>query len=261
MDYKMIETGLDLGTKFLTEETAYFLGLLIADERENIGGTTYWSAPIRHNPKQVSAEDMERHYSLVRTMSKVIHKNDMTHLTDFLKNQGVKLKKYNAGKTGIVTLFAEKLSNYTIDDFVSDISEPLFTSSKDVQRSFIVGIFDGRGSDDGSSLIAVDFDDAVMNIVLSCLKNLGIEPNINDGKESRKRENPGATPRKKQIRIKRITYLTKIGYISVERFNKSFANLQKKKAYANRFRVKEINKPLPGLKVIINLDETEQILF
>ncbi|PAC84660.1 hypothetical protein CHH85_16495 [Bacillus subtilis] len=262
MEYKVIQTGLDLGTKFLTAETAYFLGLLTADEREVIGETVYWSAPIRHNPQQVSVEDIEKHYSLVKTMSNVIHKSNMTHLSDFLKKQGVKLKKYNRGKTGIVTLFEELQPNYSIEDFIQDISGPIISSNIDIQRAFIIGVFDGRGSDDASSLIAVDFDNsAVMNILFECLNNFGITPNINAGDEARKREDPDAPPRKSQLRIKRIEYLSRIGYISVKRFKISFSHLQKKKSYANRFKPYELVKPLPGLKVIKDLEETEQKLL
>lgn len=251
MEYKVVETGLDLGTKFLTEETAYFLGLLLSDEREIIGETVYWSAPIRHNPKQVSVEDMEKHYALVKTIAKVIHKDKMTHLTDFLKNQGVKLKKYNAGKTGIVTLFEELQPNYSIEQFVQDIKEPILNANKAIQHAFIIGVFDGKGSDDASSLIAIDFDNhAVMDILVSCLRNIGIEPNVNAGEESRKRENPDSTPRKSQIRIKRVVYLSEIGFISIERFNKSFTCLNNKKTYANRYKAVELQSPLPGVKII-----------
>jgi hypothetical protein len=262
MNYQTVETGLDLGTRFLTAETAYFLGLLLADERENVNGKMYWSAPIRHNPKQVSLEDMERHLKLVKAIASVIHKSDMTQLTDFLKNQGVNLQKYNAGKTGIVTLFEEIKSGFSIEEFVHDITEPLLSSNLDIQRAFIVGVYDGRGSDDGSSLIAVDFEkDVILGIVEQCLNNLGIEPNVNNGSHSRLRDNPNSTPRKNQIRIKRIDYLSTIGYISIERFNKSFANLQKRKSYANKYSAYETNSPLPGLKLIRDLEETQKRLF
>lgn len=251
MDYKRIDTGLDLGTKFLTAETAYFLGLLLADERESITGTIYWSAPIRHNPKQVSLKDLESHYSLVRNIASVIHKSDFTHLTDFLRTQNVALRKFNAGKTGIVTLFKEIVPNYTIEDLIYDIKGPLLASNKEVQHAFIVGAFDGRGSDDGSSLIALDFEkNVVLDIIVQCLLELGITPNINSGVHARLREDPNAEPRRDQIRINRNVYLSEIGFISIGRFNKSLTNLRKRNIYANRYQPYEIDYPLPGLKLI-----------
>lgn len=262
MNYKLVETGLDLGTKFLTEETAYFLGLLLADERENVSGTIYWSAPIRHNPKQVSLEDLESHYRLVKAIATVIHKNNLTQLTDFLKTQNVNLWKFNAGKTGIVTLFEEIVPNYTIEDLIHDIEEPLLASNKDVQHAFIVGAFDGRGSDDGSSLIALDFEkNVVLDIIVQCLHKLGISPNINGGAQARLRDDPNSEPRKNQIRINRNVYLSEIGFISIGRFNKSLNNLRKRKKYENRYQPYEVDYPLPGLKLIRDVGASLPKLF
>ncbi|MGM7702247.1 LAGLIDADG family homing endonuclease [Pseudalkalibacillus sp. Hm43] len=255
MDYQVIDLGFDFGTKFLTEDAAYFLGLLMADEREEFNGVTYWFAPIRHNPKQYEIQDLESHYIKVKNMAKTIQKNDMTQMTDFLKNQGFTLGKFNMGKKGIVTLFEVLNTDYKIEDLVYDISEQLLSSSKDVQRSFIIGLFDGRGSYDGSSFIAVDFDnDSVKDLVVRCLTNLGIEPNINDGSNSRKREKPDSTPRKKQIRIKHINYLSNIGYVSDVRFKKATVKV------LDKFSIKEVGTPLYGVK-IIEPKHTQQTLF
>jgi len=256
MSYEVIQTGLDLGTKFLSVESAYFLGLLLVGEKEMIGETVYWSAPIRHNPKQVSYDDLEEHYSIVKKLAEKIHKSEMVHLTDFLKQQDVKLQKFNAGKTGIVTLFEQVDPHYTNDKFVQDVSEPILSADRDIQQAFIVGVFDGRGSDDASSLIAVDFvNDAVMDLLVKSLKNLGIDPNVNMGEEARKRDNPNATPRKNQIRIKRVTYLSEIGYISPERFNKSLRHLQKRKSYINRYKPIEVEQPLIRLKMVKDIED------
>jgi hypothetical protein len=246
MEYQVIETGLDLGTKFLTPETAYFLGLLQADEREVIGDTVYWVAPIRHNPKHFEINDLEQHYSAVKQIAKVVHKEEFTHMTDFLKQQGAELKKYNLGKKGIVTLFEEKIPNYDIDTLIRNIEEPLLSSDPTIVRAFLVGVFDGRGSyDKTAKFIALDYDNGnFIKLVEKCLKIVGIDANINNTASARRRKDSSAAPRKSQLRIKHLLFLTKIGFVSNVRFNKATIEIP------NEYSKVSLDQVLTGLKGI-----------
>ncbi len=250
--YQTIVTGLDLGTKFLTENTAYNLGALLSGEKIVIENTltnetsTYWIAPIRHNPTHYEHVDLEEHIKYIKDIASHLGKEKLTHMTDFLTQQGVKLPKFNAGKKGIVTLFKEQDPTYAINDFVSDIEQPLLGSDPDVIRAFLVGAFDGRSSyDKTAKYISLDFDSTVArDILVKALTILGINFNLNQGNKARKRSNGNSAPRKPQLRIKHLEFLEKIGFISVIRFKKAT------KDASEDYTVEVSNGILPGLKTL-----------
>ena len=66
-NYQRIDVGLDMGTEFLINEVAYFLGgIIAADEFATIGRDTYRMAPVRHNKTYITSEELEEHFSLIR---------------------------------------------------------------------------------------------------------------------------------------------------------------------------------------------------
>lgn len=235
---------MDIGTKFLTHQTAYFLGLLMANEQTNINDKIYWQAPIRHNPKYYNYVDLETHYNYLKEISIFLNNKD-THMVDFYRRKDIPIQKYNAGKNGIITLFRENRVNYSNRDLINDIFEPLISSANVIQHAFLIGVFDGRSSfDKTANFIVLDYDnDELKDLIDLLLINLNIKPNINSKKSARARK-VSSNPRKKQIRIKHLEFLEKIGYISPTRFNNSTRTLP------NDFEKISVPSILPGLKLI-----------
>lgn len=245
MEYITVETGLDLGTKFLFEKSAYFLGLLMADEQIIINGERYWIAPVRHNPKQYDDVELEQHYSIVKALGEDLNKSGLTHFISYYKNRGVTFEKFNAGKNGFVTLFKQLKADYSLDELIGDIQEGLRNSSGQVKRAFLVGVFDGRSSYDKTyKFISLDIENDKLVVLLDNLfSDLGITTNVNSLYSARKRDNPNAKPRKPQIRIKYLDFLKKVGYISPIRFSKSTVELR-------NVTIVELDDILLGLKAI-----------
>ncbi|QUW20478.1 hypothetical protein JSQ81_11460 [Sporosarcina sp. Marseille-Q4063] len=245
---KTIELGIDLGSKFLTNQSAYFLGLLMADERTSIEDKVYWQAPVRHNPTHFNYRDLEAHYNYIKQIADFLNKGELCQLTDFYRQQNIPISKYSAGKKGIVTLFEQTQSTYNINDLVRDIQEPLYNSSTEVKISFLVGVFDGRASyDKTAKFIALDYDnDNVRGLLARLLNDVRITANINSGTTARERKDSYSAPRKKQIRIKHIEYLTKIGFVSPTRFERATVSV------STDLKLVDNREVLPGLKTLRN---------
>ncbi|MET3682930.1 hypothetical protein ABID56_001020 [Alkalibacillus flavidus] len=219
--YHELNIGIDMGSsKFLTENTAYFLGLLLADESIALEGRTHWIAPVRHNPKKYDMTSLEHHYYLVKSLSEQIGKENKTFFIDYFKSIGVKFSKFNAGKYGFVTLFEQTEDEYTLEKLVDDIFQPLKNSSHTVLQAFLVGCFDGRSSYDKTyKFISLDIQNQnLFNLIAELISRLGIKANLNNSHNARKRNNSGSTPRAGQIRIKSHEYLENIGFISPIKF-------------------------------------------
>lgn len=245
VSYRTIVTNLDVGTKFLTENSAYFLGLLMADEQIALNKEVYWIAPVRHNPKQYDDINLEEHYNNVKILADAINKKDLTHFISYYKNYGVKFKKFNAGKNGFVTLFKQLTEQYTLDDLINDIHNSLKHSSNSVKRAFLVGTFDGRSSYDKTyKFISQDIDNnTLINLLSDTLNSLGVDAKINNSLNSRKRDNPKSKPRKGQIRIKYLDFLSMIGFISPIRYAKATSEVP-------RENLEKHDEILQGLKTV-----------
>lgn len=246
MTLQTIETGLELGSRFLSKETAYFLGMLLADEQIEFQNDIYWQASVRHNPTHFTQQQLEDHLIFIKRIARSLGKESVTHLTDFYKDQGVPIMKFNAGKKGIVTLFKQTAAIYSIDDFIQDITVPLLNSGEDVQRAFLVGVFDGRGSyDKTAKFIVVDYDgENTEGLMRRVLNNLRIETNLNSLASARVRRGSTSAARKKQIRIKHERFLRNIGFISPARYQKAIVDI------SPEYRTCETPNILSGLKGI-----------
>lgn len=241
-----ISTGLELGTNFLTNHLAYFLGLLTAEETLEIDNELYWVAPVRHNPKYYTISELEQHYNNVKSLARSIHHHDLTIMAESFKRSGNPIRKFNVGKNGFATIFKQIQSDYSTINFIQDISEILL-SSPQLIRCFLVGTFDGRSSfDSNTKFISIDFElGPVKEFVERCLTELNINFNSNSQITARQRENTNSQPRKPQLRVNRDVFITEIGYISIIRLGNAISNLQE-----GSFRQIEDNEVLPGLKTI-----------
>ena len=244
--YQFIHVGLDFGTSVLTPEIAYFLGLLLANERTSIGGNVYWLAPVRHNPKKFTMPDLRNHFNTVCTIAAKLNHTGYTHMVQTLRSHGIRTKKFNAGKNGFVTLFKQTTVGYTIDELVDDISAPLLKSPSHVCRAFLIGVFDGRSSyDKTAQYISIDLEERCSKDLVEQVLNLfHLSINYNALPSARKRSNPASGRRKKQLRVRDFEFfLRQIGYLSETRFTKAVTGLAS-------FIRQTSNTLLPDLKTI-----------
>lgn len=219
MKYQELNIDLEMGTKYLIKESAYFLGGIIAANESVVSkGTKYWITPVRYNSKRVSSEQLEEHFKYVKTLATKLSNN--TLMANLIRNNGLNSGKFHTRYPGFGTFFRTK-DEQTLEEMITEVKKALFSSTQEVKRSFIVGMFDSRGSVDRSQ------EGILRNIVLDCdndtagdflcevVDNYGLIYNYN---KARKRLG-GGKPRKNQLRIPaRENYLERIGFISTKKF-------------------------------------------
>ncbi|WP_413406687.1 hypothetical protein [Paenibacillus amylolyticus] len=221
---KMHSLPINLGTPYLTNESAYFLGgIIAANETVSISNTECWVSPVRYNYEYLTEAELRSHYTSVNAIANVL--NNKTYYVDgsYININGFTLKvnKFTGRHSGFVTLFPKK-EKINVEELASLTEEVLKTSSEEVIRCFITGIFDGRGAIDFDTYkksiryIALDCANIqVATIFTSILNNF-----ITNYNTSRDRLE-GGIRRDNQFRIKDINYYYRsIGYISDVRFNK-----------------------------------------
>ena len=245
---KPINTNLDLGSDFLTPQLAYFLGGISVGEIINIFDNEYWICLVRHNPG-ITSQQLEHHFKKVKYIASYIGKQDYIYMYDYFKDLRSSINGrllFSAGKKGFLSLFKQN-RQYNINTFVHDIKQPLINSDNNVLKSFIIGIFDTKGSYDKTlkkvvvDVRSIDVADLIMNI----LDKLNISYNYNP---PRAKDRKGV-PRFSQIRINYYDYVSKFGYLSIQRLDciTSHLDLQGEKYVITEN--KQI--PLEGLKLIL----------
>lgn len=247
-----INVGIDMGRPYLTKEVAYFLGLLMCDEKVQIAGETYWVALVRHNRPSVSVEQLTAHYEYVMQIATIIDKQEYLHMDDFYRDQGIGLNIFLRRMRGFGVIFKQTNPIYNMDNLVADIRAQLLSSSEDVVRAFLVGVFDGRSSPDINSntgrirYIPTDWSNYnAGQLVEDALRLIGIN-GINNN-SPRERENTGNLPRRPQLRIRATDatiFLERVGFLSDSRFEKVKGALDPN--YETIYR----NDILTGLKVV-----------
>lgn len=212
---------INLGTPYLTNESAYFLGgIIAADETVTIDNTRYWISPVRYNKEYVTKADLKSHFKSVNSIANVL--NTQSYLVNGKYINGtIEVPKFKNRHRGFVTLFPET-EEVTVEELANLTATVIENSSEEVVRCFIAGIFDGRGAIDFNTkkksirFISLDCDNiTVVKIFRSILDNF-----ITNYNTSRERLE-GGNPRDNQFRIKNITYYYKtIGFISDVKFKK-----------------------------------------
>ncbi|WP_394526919.1 hypothetical protein [Lacrimispora sp. JR3] len=244
--YEMINIDLEMGTKYLINESAYFLGgLFAANEAVTVREQKYYIAPVRHNSGYLTQEELEKHFEHVKAIS---HKlSNETLMSQTIKKNGFDSGKFNRLQ-GFGTFF--KTSGIeTIEDMIPEVKRALFASSREVQRSFIVGMFDGRGSIDidkntnNIRYVVLDCENAVVGRFLcDVVGNYGMSHNYNQARERLE----GGRPRKDQLRIPGAeNFVLKIGFISEKKFKVAAS------VYPDLyFKIQEEDSILDGLKTL-----------
>lgn len=243
--YARINSGINFGTEFLTEVVAYFLGGIITSNEsvQSAQGSKYHIAAFRYNPGGFDRKQLTEHFEIVRELGKRVC--GQTQPVDQIRNT-----KFDNGKNrldGFLTFFEES-SPITLEQLIDDTSSSLSQSAYNVIRSFLVGVFDGKGYFDrdlGKGKIRYLCVDCVEEIIGTFLcefvQSHGYEVNYNISRDRKE----GGPPRKSQLRIKNADlFMSQVGLISPIRINHA------KEAYRRTHSVNVISEDnvLQGLK-------------
>jgi hypothetical protein len=233
-----------MGTKYLINESAYFLGgIFAANESVVKNEQKYLIAPVRHNNGYLTNNELESHFQYVKALANKL--SNQTLMASTIRSNGFDSGKFNR-LVGFGTFFKTR-GEQSIEDMIKPVKDALFASSEEVKRSFIVGMFDGRGS--------IDIDNknnSIRYVVLDCenstvgrflcevVKNYGFYYNYNQARERLE----GGRPRKDQLRIPgNEDYIIKIGMISEKKFSVAAS------VYSTaKYQIKNEDSILVGLK-------------
>ena len=244
--YELLNIDLDMGTRYLINESAYFLGgIFAANESVVVRGQKYYIAPVRHNSGYLTDVELEKHFEHVKAMAAKISNTTMMSAT--IKANGFDSGKFNRLK-GFGTFF-RAMGDQTIEDMIPDIKTALFASSREVQRSFIVGMFDGRGSIDLNNntnsirYVVLDCENEIVGRFLcEVVSHYGLSYNYNQARDRLE----GGNPRKDQLRIPAAEdFIVKIGLISEKKFAVAASTYS-----SDFYQVKKQNEILDGLKIL-----------
>lgn len=245
--YPIYNAGINTGTKYLTAEVAYFLGgIYAADEKVTSNGKLYWAAPVRYNPQYSTEMQTAEHFDYVSTIASKV--NGYTVMKDNIK--GTSLDSGKNRLPGFSTFFeATGLNDLRTE--IPTLKPVLLAADKDIQKAFILGVIDGRGTPDISipkAIIRYLSLDCPNNDIGSFLdevfEHYGLDCNYNTARDRLE----GGNPRKPQLRIKDVEYyMRNIGYISPTKFSKMYDVFMAKFGSAN---VIDGSAFLPGLKYL-----------
>lgn len=245
--YPIYNAGINTGTKYLTIEVAYFLGgIYAADEKVMSNGKMYWAAPVRYNPQYSTEMQTAEHFDYVSTIASKV--KGYTVMKDNIK--GTSLDSGKNRLPGFSTFF-ESTGLTELRTEIPNLKPVLLAADKDVQKAFILGVIDGRGTPDISipkGIIRYLSLDCPNNDIGSFLdevfEHYGLDCNYNTARDRLE----GGNPRKPQLRIKDVEYYMKnIGYISPTKFSKMKAVYSAKFSSAT---VTDGSSFLPGLKYL-----------
>lgn len=247
VSYQIYNAGINTGTKYLTTETAYFLGgIYAADEKVSSSGKLYWAAPVRYNPTYSSGAQTAEHFDYVSNISSKV--NGYTVMKDNIK--GTSLDSGKNRLPGFSTFF-ESTGLTDLRNEIPALKPVLLASARDVKKAFILGVIDGRGTPDISipnaiiRYLSLDCpNDDIGDFLNEIFEDFGFDCNYNTARDRL----AGGDPRKPQLRIKNVEdYMKNVGYISPAKFENM------KKVYNAKFGVANVVNGsgfLPGLKYL-----------
>lgn len=221
MNYIPYDSGLNINTQYLTKEVAFFLGgIYSAAEKGTSNGKTYWSSPVRYNFQYATEEQIASHYDSIKTIASLVNGN--TVMSALIKGSPL-----DSGKNSRLPGFCTFFEATTLLDLIAEIPNletALLGSPKDVQKAFILGVMDGRGTPDISipkrlmRYLTLDCPDSRLGVFFTRIfNNYGFSINYNTSRDRLE----GGRPREQQFRIKDIEfYMENIGYISPTRYKK-----------------------------------------
>lgn len=246
-EYVAFDSGLSMNTRYLTEQVAYFLGGIYASEEQVISsGVRYKVDPVRYNYNAATEMEIAQHYELVRDIS--VQVNGQTVMVENIR--GTALDSGKNRMPGFATFF-KATTLIDLVDLIPSLRAALYDSPWSVQRSFLVGVFDGRSSADinrqnyNIRYLSLDcITDEAGAFLSEAVEMCGLSYNYNRSRDRKE----GGRPRNPQLRIKDVDmFMDKIGLISPRRINLL------KNAYEHTHRsvlLRDNSDVLPGLKTI-----------
>lgn len=220
MPYQVYDAGINTGTTYLTENVAYFLGgIYAANETVVSGNTRYWAAPVRYNPQYSTNAETAKHFDYVSTIAATV--NGYTVMRDNIR--GTNLDSGKNRLPGFSTFFTATTLN-DLESEIPNLREVLFASSREVQKAFIIGVIDGRGTPDVSvpngilRYLSLDCpNNDIGDFLSTVMTHYGIDINYNTARDRLE----GGNPRKPQLRVKDVEwYMANMGYISPAKFRR-----------------------------------------
>ena len=235
-----LDIDIDLGTKYLTNISAYFLGAIFAsNEYVEKDGIRYIVAPARYNKPSITNIDFENHYYAIKNLAGELKKS--TLLSEHIIANNLNTGKFNKRMYGFGTFF-ECSKELNLEQKTNQVISALIDSNKIIHRCFLVGMFDGRGYYDTHTgyMVFDSANDNLSDFLCTIIRSYGLQCNYNP---ERDKESKSRAP---QIRInKREKFQENIGFISPQRIKKYFGLYD-----ANLYEIIEENDILQGLKVI-----------
>lgn len=240
-------SGLDMGTEYLTREAAYFLGNIYSSgESVTQNGKLYWIAPTRYNYGYATELEIEEHFEFIKKMSATM--NAPTLMAENVRGTALDSGKFRLPGFGT---FFRSTGLTDLNEAIPTLRAALDISPWSVKQAFMVGVFDGRGSIDVNKQTK-----AIRYIVLDCPTNEigaflyqffednGFSCNYNESRDRKE----GGTPRKPQLRIKNNeAFMDRIGFISPKRFSLVQSAYEQTHYFV---KTKDSSDVLPGLKTI-----------
>lgn len=246
MGYEKLNIDIDMGSKYLINESAYFLGGIFAANESVISkGQKYWISPVRYNHGKITTSELEVHFQHVKAMANKLSNN--TLMVSTIRRNGLDSGKFKR-LLGFGTFFKTN-EDTDLEDMIPEVKKALLNSSNEVKRCFIAGMFDGRGSIDinrkkgNIRYFVLDCEnETVGRFLCEIVEDYGLSYNYNQARERLE----GGTPRKDQLRIPGSeNFIMKIGLISDKKFS-IVASIYD----SNTYKTKIENDVLDGLKLI-----------
>lgn len=210
---KIIDIQSILDTSVLTPEVAYFLGGMaisgfeVATIRGKKKIITYYRLNASKDRIKTLVNDIANHANAVLDLISAVA--DVVEVRDANIEER---KQFFGNKCGFITAF-----DYD-EPFVNEMQSTIFRKIKDspaiIQKAFLIGAFDCKGTADKTAkLFAMDSRSVEMGQNFNeIMISLGLSPTpVNSPRE---RENPDQIPRWPQIRLKLAEYFENIGIIS-----------------------------------------------
>lgn len=231
-DYQIYDAGIYTGTKYLTNEVAYFLGAIYAanEKVEDCDNNIYWAAPVRHNSTYIIKSYLSEHFDYVREIATKV--NGYTIMAENIKGT-----PFDSGKNdrldGFSTFF-KSTSLYNLIPEIPKLRKVLLNSAENIRKSFVLGVFDGRGSLDINKKIldirCISLDCPLIEIkefISEVITSLNIKCGYNESRDRKE----GGEPRNPQLRIAKSSinnYMKNISFISPTKFWKAREIFEKK---------------------------------
>ena len=129
-----LDIDIDLGTKYLTNISAYFLGAIFAsNEYVEKDGIRYIVAPARYNKPSITNIDFENHYYAIKNLAGELKKS--TLLSEHIIANNLNTGKFNKRMYGFGTFF-ECSKELNLEQKTNQVISALIDSNKIIHRCF-----------------------------------------------------------------------------------------------------------------------------